>query len=173
MTGSARGRGELALGHGELLKVGTDLRLPLAAQQATGDVLELGQPHRESCLPDDDQAALGHLGGLGDRSAGQVRGGDVLAQDRGPLPLGRAQAGEQVSGGLLGFVKLADLEIGGDAEGVEPVPVQETGPGAVLVRIGDAERLFGLAPGSQRLGLVAEEGAFLRVPRRHPRGRRR
>ena len=42
MTGSARGRGELALGHGELLKVGADLRLPLPAQQAPGDVLELG-----------------------------------------------------------------------------------------------------------------------------------
>src|SRR5206468_13040746 len=85
MTGSARGRGELALGHGELLEVGADLRLPLAAQQAPGDVLELRQPHRELCLADDGQAALRHLGGLGDRSAGQAGGCDILAEDRGPL----------------------------------------------------------------------------------------
>src|SRR5436305_10874126 len=66
MTGSARGRGELTLGHGELLQVGADRRLALTAQQAPGDVLELGQPHREFCLADDGQAALGDLGGLGD-----------------------------------------------------------------------------------------------------------
>ena len=33
MTGSARGPGEPALGHGELLEVGADLRLPLAARR--------------------------------------------------------------------------------------------------------------------------------------------
>ena len=41
---SARALGALALGHGELLEVGADLRLALAAQQASGDVLECGQP---------------------------------------------------------------------------------------------------------------------------------
>jgi len=56
-----------------------------------------------------------------------VRGGDVLADHRGPLAFGGAQPGEQAVGHLLGFVEFADLQVGGDAEGVEPVPVQETG----------------------------------------------
>jgi hypothetical protein len=115
---------------------------------------------------------LGDLGGLAGGPAGQVRGGDALADHRGPLAFGRAQAGEQAVGHLLGFVELADLQVGGDAEGVEPVPVQEPGPRAVLVRIGDAERLLGLAPGFQRLCLVAEQCAFFRVAGRHPCGRR-
>src|ERR1035441_7748100 len=70
MTGSARGRGELALGHGELLQVGADLRLPLAAQQPPGDVLEFGQPHGEFCLTDDGQAVLRYPGGFADGPAG-------------------------------------------------------------------------------------------------------
>jgi len=114
---------------------------------------------------------LRHPGGLGDLPAGQVRGSDILADGRGPLSFGRAQPGKQISGCLLGFVELAGLEVGGDAEGVEPVPVQEPGPRAVLVRIGDAERLLGPAPGSQRLGLVAEQRAFFRMTCRDPRGR--
>ena len=163
----------MALGHGELLEVGAGLRLPLAAQQASGDVLEFGQPHREFCLADDREPALGNPGGLGDLPAGQMRGGDVLADHRGALPLGRAQPAEQAVGHLLGFDELAGLEVGGDAEAVEPVPVQEPGPQAVLVRIGDTERLLGPPPGPQRLCLVAQQRAFLRVPRRDPRGRRR
>src|SRR6266536_3034366 len=70
MTESARG--ELAFGHGELLQVGADVRLPLAAQQAPGDVLEFGQPQGELGLADDGQAALGDPGGLGGGAAGQV-----------------------------------------------------------------------------------------------------
>ena len=86
--------------------------------------------------------------------------------------LSGGQAGEQVSGDLLRLIELADLEVGGDAEGVEPVLVQEPGPGAVLVRVGDAERVLGPAPGVQRLRLVAEERAFFGVPRRDPCGGR-
>jgi hypothetical protein len=102
-----------------------------------------------------------------------VRGGDVLADHRGPLAFGGAQPGEQAVGQLLGFVELADLQIGGDAEGVEPVPVQEPGPRAVLVRIGDAERFLGSPPGSQRLRLVVQQRALFGMARRDPRGRRR
>ena len=102
-----------------------------------------------------------------------MRGGDVLADHRGQLPLGRAQAGQQAVGHLLGFVELADLQVGGNAEGLEPVPLQEPGPRAVLVRIGDAERLLGPAPGSQRLRLVVQQRALFGMARRDPRGRRR
>ena len=102
-----------------------------------------------------------------------MRGGDVLPDHRGPLALFRGQAGEQGIGGLLGFVELAGLEVGGDAEGVEPVPVQELRPWPVFVRVGDAERLLGRAPGFQRLRLVAHDRAFFRVAGGDPGGRGR
>jgi hypothetical protein len=149
------------------------LRLPLQTQQSPGEVLEFRQPHGEFCLAHDGQAALTDLRGLGDRAAGQVRAGDALADHRGPLSFGRGKAAEQVSGDLLGVIELADLQAGGDAEGVEPVPVQEPGPRAVLVRVGDTERLLGPAPGLQRLSLVAEQRALLGVARGDPCGRRR
>ena len=80
----------------------------------------LGSHIANSVLTDDGQAALGHPGGLADGPAGQMRGGDVLADHRGPLAFGRAQAGEQAVGHLLGFVELAHLQVSDDAEGLEP-----------------------------------------------------
>ena len=106
-------------------------------------------------FPDDRQAALGDLRGLDHGTAGQVRGADDLPDHRGSLAFLWGQADEHSVSELLGLVELAGLEVGGDAEGVEPVLVQEPRPRAVLVRVGDGERFLGLTPGFQRLLLLA------------------
>jgi hypothetical protein len=107
---------------------------------------------------------------LGDRSARQVRGGDVLPDDRGPLAFGGGEPGEQAVGDLLGVIELPGMQVGGDAEGLEPVLVQEPGPDPVLFGVGDGEGVLGLLPGPQRLGRVPDQRALLGVPGRDPGG---
>ena len=62
-AGLAGGRGELALGHGELFEVGADRRLVLPGEQGAGDVLVFAELHGELGFPDDRQGWHSEPGG--------------------------------------------------------------------------------------------------------------
>ena len=131
-------------------------RGPAVALQARspGEVLESGQPHGDSVRRTTARPVWpAWAASVTDRGPGARR--RCLADHRGPFPFGRGvggRAGQRRSAGLHRICRPSGRWRRGR---FEPVPVEEPGPRAVLVRVGDAERLLGPAPGLQRLGLVA------------------
>ena len=90
-----------------------------------------------------------------------MRGSDILAYDRCSLSFFRGQARQQAGSYLLRFIELADFQVRGEPECVEPVPVEEPGPYPVFLGVRDTERFLGAPPGLKSLGGLCKTWLFI------------